>query len=190
MKAIIFLVLLFLAGCSTNVELNVTSNETPIDSTAKTQIVTPEALVVPAISTENTTLNITSANTLKISGNLNIQSNLDLCPHVQSFFCDKYDVRYCDFNRIVGKNGYYPDMLSCRSGREKLGENPTSKYCFIQECGPIAKNNIVTGYGGYVIFAEYSVVGSEYTLKKCGEENKMFDTRLKCNSYKSKLENK
>lgn len=133
----------------------------------------------------------------EISGSLDLQDNLGLCPHLaESFECNKYDVRRCDFKTFVGQNGYYPDLISCRSGYENKGEDTENKYCLIQECRPLEKENIVYAYGGPVIYAEYdysveSVEGgimTHYSLLRCGETYNEFDTSFDCRVYKSELE--
>jgi hypothetical protein len=134
----------------------------------------------------------------EISGNLDLQDNLELCPHLaERFECNKYDLRRCDFETFVGKNDYYPDLLSCRSGYDYRGENPDHKYCLIQECRPLEKQNIVYAYGGPTAYAEYiysvkNVEGgilTHYVLHKCGEEYNEFKTSFDCKVYKSELQN-
>jgi hypothetical protein len=129
-----------------------------------------------------------------ISGSLKLQESRELCPHLaRKFDCDKYDLARCDFRTLAAQNKFYPDMISCRSGYDYKGENPNHKYCFIQECRPIEKDNIVKAYGGIVAYAEYiySVDKAEggimthYTLDKCGEEKKEFRTSYDCRVYKS-----
>jgi hypothetical protein len=133
---------------------------------------------------------------LTISGNLNLQSDTTQCPHLaQSFDCNKYDIRRCDFKMIVGQNKFYPGIMICRDGYTYRNENPNHKYCFIQECSPIAKDNVVEAYGGPVAYAEYiyaedTVSGgimTNYKLTKCGEEKKEFKTSNECKYYNSKL---
>jgi len=131
-----------------------------------------------------------------ISGNLNLQGNLDICPHlVRSFDCDRYDIRSCKFKNIVGQDDFFPDLMACRSGYSYRNEDPNHKYCFVQECRTLEKGNVVYAYGGPVAYAEYiyqveSVPGgimTHYTLTKCGEERQEFDTSNGCKSYKSQL---
>ncbi|MBU2561232.1 MAG: hypothetical protein KKD17_02960 [Nanoarchaeota archaeon] len=135
---------------------------------------------------------------LMISGSLKLQANPDLCPHLaRAFECNKYDLARCGFKTLVGQNDFYPDYLSCRSGYDYRGEDPNHKYCFIQECRPLDKDNIVYAYGGTVAYVEYfyrveKVEGgimTSYTLHKCGEEHKEFPTSSGCRVYKSELKN-
>ena len=131
-----------------------------------------------------------------ISGDLNLQNDLELCPHLtKRFDCNRYDIRRCDFKTFVGANDFYPDLISCRDGR-KSGENSDHKYCLIQSCRPMQKDNIVYAYGGQSIYAEYAYVVenvgdsimTHYTLEKCGEEHAEFETHFDCVVYKSELE--
>lgn len=140
--------------------------------------------------------NVTVEVEMNISGSLDLQEDLLLCPHLaESFSCNKYDVRRCDFETFVGKNGTYPDLISCRDGRKK-GENPGNKYCLIQECGPVEEGNIAYAHGGMAAFAEYiyrveKVEGgimTHYTLKRCGETYKEFNSSFDCTVYKSELD--
>ncbi|MBN1543971.1 hypothetical protein JW898_00750 [Candidatus Woesearchaeota archaeon] len=149
----------------------------------------------PETLNESNATNETEA-PLMISGSLKLQGNQDLCPHLlRTFECDKYELGRCSFKTLVGRNGFYPDYLSCRSGYDYKGEDLNHKYCFIQECRPLEKDNIVYAYGGTVAYAEYlyrveKVEGgimTYYTLHKCGEERKEFSTSSGCREYKSEI---
>ena len=133
----------------------------------------------------------------EISGSLDLQENLALCPHLaESFECNKYDIRRCNFNTFVGKNEFYPDLMNCRDGYTQRGENPDNKYCIIQECRPLQEENIAYAYGGPIAYAEYDYsveqieggIMTHYTLLRCGETHKEFDTDFDCTVYKSELE--
>lgn len=150
----------------------------------------------------NETLNQTNATNitevqLQTSGSLTLQSDPELCPHLNSSFsCDKYDIRRCGFKHTVGKEDYYPDLINCRAGKKEQGENQDYMYCLIQECQPLSENNLVFGYGGPTAFAEYiytveKVSGgimTHYTLKRCGEQYNTFNSTFDCTVYKSRLE--
>lgn len=150
-----------------------------------------EIVGVPELLNES---NVTEE--ILISGDLQLQDDLGLCPHLaRSFECDRYDIRRCDFKTFVGANDFYPDFISCKDGR-KPGENPDHKYCLIQECRPMQRDNIVFAYGGHSIYAEYvysveNVGGgiiTHYTLHRCGEKYVEFETSFDCTVYKSELE--
>jgi hypothetical protein len=181
--------------------------ETPAQPAAEPAPATPPAPAVepapveskytPAVSEiVNATNETTPA--LQISGSLDLQDNPQLCPHlVRKFDCDKYDLARCGFKTLVGQNDFFPDYLHCRDGYVNRGENPNHKYCFIQECRPIEKKNIVEAYGGPVAYAEYiysvdktdTGVMTHYVLDNCGEEHKEFPTSYDCRIYKSSLRN-
>jgi len=203
---------IFLIGCGMAPKSPDTGDETETqteadqenendDTSAQTPAVVPvpeapaiqesQEPVVPVVN-ENITL------PLKASGNLNLQDSPSLCPHIAPRFdCNRYDVRSCPVKKIVGQNDFLPGIMSCRSGYEHRGENPNHKYCFIQECRPIEKENIVEAYGGPVAYVEYiysveKVEGgimTHYTLNKCGEEEKEFKTSFDCNNYMTELRN-
>ncbi|MFC1741721.1 hypothetical protein ACFL3V_04260 [Nanoarchaeota archaeon] len=202
----VVIILLVIVGCKgmpPGPEDAVSAEDSTADITepAEEQTVDDQEVAVEEkkkdVPAEDTTAETDEAE-LKISGNLGLQKSLELCPHLAgSFDCDKYDLRRCDFKMTVGKNEFYPDLLHCRSGYDYRGENPAHKYCFIQECRPLEKENIVYGYGGTVVYAEYiysvdTVDGgimTHYTLDKCGEELKEFPTSYECRLYKSELRN-
>ena len=159
-----------------------------------------EAKAVVAVDNVTAEQNITgiAGDVIETSGSLDLQDDVGLCPHLaEQFECNRYDVRRCDFKKVVGKNDYYPDLISCRSGYEHKGEDAANKYCLIQECRPLEKENIVYAYGGPVIYAEYdysveSVEGgimTHYSLLRCGEAYEEFETNFDCTVYKSKIEN-
>lgn len=134
---------------------------------------------------------------LEQSGSLYLQTDLGLCPHLaESFECDRYDIRRCAFKTFVGKNGFYPDLMNCRDGETRKGENPQNKYCIIQSCAPLQEDNIAYAYGGTTAYAEYrhsvEKVGggimTHYELRRCGEMHKEFDTDFDCTVYKSELD--
>ncbi len=135
-----------------------------------------------------------SSSEIKVSGSTALQDNLSLCPHlVHEFSCDRYDIRGCDFKHGLGKDGFFPDILKCRSGDVSKGESSDSKFCFIQGCGPIVKGNLVHRYGGPVIYAEFkyrlektgSGIMTYYTLRRCGETWKDFASEYDCSMYYS-----
>jgi hypothetical protein len=176
-----------------------TQQPAPADATPPAAEVAPpvESKYTPA---EPVIINETNetAPALQISGSINLQSNPQLCPHlVRKFDCDKYDLARCGFKTLVGQNDFFPDYLHCREGYVNRGEDPRHKYCFVQECRALEKDNIVHAYGGPVAFAEYlyevektaTGVMTHYTLLKCGEEHKEFPTSYDCRIYKSELRN-
>lgn len=151
--------------------------------------------VVGAEENASETSNLTAE--LPVSGSLELQNDLERCPHLaDSFSCDKYDIRRCEFKRFVGRNGFYPDLIDCRDGRVDKGQNPGKKYCLIQGCRPLTSDNIVYAYGGPTAYAEYiysveNVAGgimTHYALDRCGEQYGEFDTSFDCNVYKSRLD--
>jgi hypothetical protein len=151
---------------------------------------------VPAEPEPVNVSNETEEVVLKTSGSLKLQSNLAMCPHlVQRFDCNRYDIRSCKFKTLVGQNDFYPDIISCRDGYEYRKEDPRHKYCYIQECRPLEENNIVDGYGGPVIYAEYiyseektaTGIMTHYALFSCGETWQESKTSADCRFYLSKL---
>ncbi len=170
------------------------STEVSADDLIK-QVVEEETKPVVVNSTNET--NTTEITAVTLSESLNLQDTLSLCPHLNvSFECNRYDIRRCEFKQIVGNNNYYPDLINCRAGKSSRGENPDNRYCLIQECQPIKKDNIVYSYGGPTIWAEYdyheqkSVEGvmTYYSLKRCGEMQMQFNSSFDCTVYKSELE--
>jgi hypothetical protein len=164
---------------------------------AEQQPAQAESSYTPVVSEPANETNAT-APALQISGSLVLQDNTQLCPHlVRKFDCDRYDLARCEFKTLVGQNDFFPDYLHCREGYTYRGEDPNHKYCFIQECRPIEKENIVEAYGGPVAYAEYiysvdkteTGIMTHYTLDKCGEERKEFPTSYDCRIYKSELRN-
>ncbi len=156
-----------------------------------------EEKLSPEVVQENITNETNVTVDLVFSGSFDLQPDLGLCPHLaDSFSCDKYDVRRCDFGEIVGRNDYYPDLINCRDGNTEKGENPQNKYCIIQECQPLDENNIVYAYGGPTIYAEYGYrvekvangILTHYTLRRCGEMHKEFDSEFDCTVYKAELD--
>jgi hypothetical protein len=134
---------------------------------------------------------------LKISNSLDLQSDLTLCPNLaNSFECDKYDIRRCDFKTFVGDNDFYPDLMNCRKGYDDRDENPDNMYCLIQECRPLEEDNIVYAYGKIIAYAEYAYnvekveggIMTHYGLLRCGEIHKEFESSFDCQVYKSELE--
>jgi predicted small lipoprotein YifL len=155
-----------------------------------------EEMTEPEINETNQT-NATNV-TLEVSGSLDLQEELSLCPHLaESFSCDRYDVRRCNIGQIVGANEYYPELMNCRAGRAEKGEEPENRYCLIQECVPLHNKSVVYAYGGPILYAEYAYseekvpggIMTHYTLLRCGEDHAEFNTSLKCISYKSELDN-
>jgi hypothetical protein len=168
----------------------------PVQETSKAPENVTQSKYIAAVPAIPNDTNVTSVKELMISGNLNLQDNLDMCPHlVRSFDCDRYDIRSCKFKNIVGQDDFYPDIMACRDGYSYRNENINHKYCFVQECRALEKGNVVYAYGGSVAYAEYiyhvdNVPGgimTHYTLAKCGEEMQEFDTSNGCKSYKTQL---
>jgi hypothetical protein len=160
------------------------------------QVAKAETKYTPAEPEPVNTTNETATPELKISDSLKLQSSTDLCPHLaEKFDCNRYDIRSCKFKTLVGQNDFYPDLMSCRSGYEYRKEDPRHKYCYIQECRPLEKNNIVEAYGGPVMYAEYiyseeqtaAGIMTHYTLLKCGEVWQESKTSADCKFYLSKL---
>jgi hypothetical protein len=126
---------------------------------------------------------------LPTSGSLDLQMRHDLCPHlVTNFSCDKYDLRNCGYTTMLGKEGFYPNVLNCRDGKTE-----GQVFCLIQECMPITEENIVRAYGGTTAYAEYTYIKDKveggiilhYKLSKCGETELEFETQDKCRFYRS-----
>lgn len=144
----------------------------------------------------NLTENITEDIQPNISGTLDLQADLDLCPHLKrEFDCNRYDVRWCETERIAGKEGFLPEYMNCRDGETSKGEKKDHKYCLLMDCGPVAEENIVTQYGEYVAYAEYAytfrqqgnTIITHYRLTRCGEEEKGFPNVNECRYYGSKI---
>lgn len=145
----------------------------------------------------NMTADANATQEYSISGSLELQTDLERCPHLaQSFSCDRYDIRRCEFKRFTGRNGFYPDLIDCRDGRAEKGQDPEKKYCLIQECSPLTEENIVQAYGGPTAYAEYDYrvekieggIMTHYSLLRCGETYKQFDNEFDCTVYKSRLD--
>lgn len=120
----------------------------------------------------------------KTSGSLNIQSDLDLCPHLKrKFDCDKYALKLCDLDNL-GFAQFLPQQIKCRTSSVSGNE-----VCLLKECRPITdKGGIVKGYGGVFARGEYSFVKTsvdsqvwhDYSLERCGEMKKEFETEQDC----------
>ena len=135
---------------------------------------------------------VETVNKTKVSGSLELQSDLDLCPHlVQEFICDKYDLRDCKFKQIMGEDEFYPDNLFCRDGLSLKKGVSGNKYCIVQECRGITEGGIVSSFGGVMAYVEYNYdeetvkdgIMTRYKLLRCGEIQKSFIERTDCNHY-------
>jgi hypothetical protein len=161
------------------------------------QVAQEEVQEVPSYVEEGVVEEANLSTDLPVSGSLELQNDLERCPHLAaSFECDRYDIRRCEFNRFVGRNGFYPNLIDCRDGRADKGQDPDKKYCLIQGCRPLTSDNIVYAYGGPTAYAEYiyhveNVEGgimTHYSLNRCGEQYDEFDTSFDCTVYKSRLD--
>ncbi|MFC1723418.1 hypothetical protein ACFL0V_04735 [Nanoarchaeota archaeon] len=153
----------------------------------------PEPVV--EVVAENITENVTIIEP-EISGSTKLQNDLGLCPYLaREFDCDRYDVRGCkpkqNLGVVVGEKGFFPDYVHCRTNNP--GERHDSRFCFIQECSPLAESGIVKGYGGMVAYAEYDYtlektgtgIMTNYKLLKCGLLEMEFDDQFECQTYYS-----
>jgi len=220
LTAIAALLLIFSAGCgllpgeppipgteadvgeapeTTDAEDAASAEEEPEDSVEQliSQVVEEEELLVE--EEQNLTNETDETALIEISGSLDLQEDLSFCPHiVDSFSCDRYDVRRCEIKQIVGQNGYFPDLINCRAGEpdRNPGEKADNRYCIIQECQPIHEDNIVYAYGGPIIYAEYDYreekvgggIMTHYSLLRCGEMFMEFEDKFECTVYKAELD--
>jgi hypothetical protein len=144
----------------------------------------------------NETADITQQSTKSQSGSLELQNSFDACSHLsQVFECDHQDLADCNYQIILGKEGFFPTQIKCRYGKEP-GETPTRKYCYSLECRRNTdEGNIVISYGGIITFGEYRYsvrkegtgVITHYELSRCGETTKTFPTMDACNRYLGSL---
>lgn len=156
-----------------------------------------EEEAAPVETEQNLTNETNQTEELEISGSLDLQEDLSLCPHLApSFECDKYDIRRCEFKTSVGRNNFYPDLINCRDGDPDKGEDAGNKYCIIQACQPLAEDNMVYAYGGPTAYAEYdhtvhkteTGIMTQYDLLRCGEMHEEFETKFDCTVYKAELD--
>jgi hypothetical protein len=172
---------------------------------ADTPVTAPPATEIAAINdtvtavdnqtnVNNQTTNQTNTSTIRTSGSLSLQSDTLLCPHLATTFsCDSYDIRRCDFAKIMVTDGFYPEIINCKDGSAKKGEDPAKKYCLIQDCEPLTEGNIVYAVGGKTAYAEYTYTKEStatgilltYDLKRCGEMEKEFADKNKCQYYRT-----
>lgn len=206
--ALLFIILFIMPACQSFSK----SQETAIESLPASEDLSAEPLSaeqpsmqtpVSAPPSQETTNNTTLSNTteqqstptqlqtLTSTNNLTLQLDLTQCPHLSmNFECDRYDLRDCTYQTLVGKNEFYPDRLVCRFGKGP-GEFPTRKYCYSQDCKRITERNVVIKYGGVVAFGEYrysvrkegSGIITRYELVRCDEMTKTFATLDGCKRY-------
>ncbi|MBI5398550.1 hypothetical protein HZB03_03735 [Candidatus Woesearchaeota archaeon] len=172
------------------------SAEQPVEQSS---MQTPPSTPTSQETTNNTTLSNTTEQqstptplqTPASTNNLTLQSDLTQCQHLSpNFECNRYDLRDCKYQTLVGKNEFYPDQLVCRFGKGP-GEYPTRKYCYSQDCKRITERNVVIKYGGVIAFGEYRYsvrkegdgIVTSYELVRCGEMTKTFATIEGCRRH-------
>ncbi|NQU79428.1 hypothetical protein HQ545_06695 [Candidatus Woesearchaeota archaeon] len=200
---LIIIILLFIAGCGMipkDPEAFNDSSDESNDTIVEPEVTADDIIEQIAVKekqkpVENNITNIT-INVSAVSGSLDLQQDIELCPHLaRSFSCNRYDVRHCDINTIVGRDQFWPDLINCRTGRLD-GEDPDNRYCLVQECQPLHNDSIVDAYGGPTIFAEYEYreekvgggIMTHYTLKECGEVFMEFKSKFDCVVFKSNFD--
>ncbi|MFH1064672.1 MAG: hypothetical protein V1729_06320 [Candidatus Woesearchaeota archaeon] len=190
--------LLAIAGCGPVPAQDEAGDEELVDEPLLEVPVQTAQVQEPEIAQDNTSDIADLEQGVEITGSLELQDDLSKCPHLmETFDCDRYDISRCKFKNLVGKDEFYPDYIYCRDGRLEHGESAGRKYCFIQECRLLEKENIVYAYGGPVTWGEYIYtvdkvdggIMTHYQLVSCGEDRQEFKTSFDCTTYRSTLDN-